>query len=343
MNVPTVSAPAQSSSSLPVVLPTSMRAIVRCEYGGSEVLSLQTIPLPDPRPDEVRVKVHAAGVNQADWLMLNGTPFVVRFMTGLFSPKDAVPGIDLAGVVDAVGSKVTRLKIGDAVFGEASRAYAEYACVPAKRLGIKPNAVSFEQAASLSVAGVAALQGLRDKGGLQAGHRVLINGASGGVGTFAIQIAKALGGEVTAVCSARNVEQAKALGAAEVVDYAEADFAEGDAQYDVIFDLVANRTLAQYRALLAPGGTYVSGAARLGWIAKVGLASIFDKRIKGLAAVQRLEDLDALTEMIVRGEMAPVIVGRVDLAGVLGALERQGDGHARGKTVVVIGEEVLAR
>ena len=313
-----------------------MRAIVRSRYGGPEVLSLQEIPRPEPKPTEVRVKVQAAGINQADWFMLNGSPFVVRFMTGLLRPKDAVPGMDLAGVVDAVGSKVTRLKVGDAVFGEAGRAYAEYACVPAERLGLKPEGVSFEQAASLSVAGVTALQGLRDKGGLQPGQRVLINGASGGVGTFAIQIAKALGGAVTAVCSTRNVAQARSLGATEVIDYTQADFAEGGAPYDVIFDLVANRSLAQYRALLAEGGTYVSGAARLGWVFKAGIASILSKRIKVLAAMQTIEDLDTLTGMIVGGAMAPVIVDRVGLAGVADALQRQGAGHSQGKTVVVI-------
>ena len=301
------------------------------------MLSLQEIAIPEPKPDEVRLKVHAAGINQADWFMLTGKPFMVRFMSGLMRPKDAVPGMDIAGIVDVVGSKVTRLKVGDAVFGEACRAYAEYACVPAKRLGIKPEGVRFEQAASLPIAGMTALQGLRDKGGVQAGHKVLINGASGGVGTYAIQIAKALGGEVTAVCSTRNVAQARALGAEHVIDYTQADFAEGSATYDVIFDLVANRTLKQYRALLAEGGTYVSSAARLGWVFKTGLASIFDKRIKVLAAMQTIEDLEVLAGMVVGGEIAPVIVDRVGLEGVAEALRRQGEGHAQGKTVVVIG------
>lgn len=314
-----------------------MRAVVRSKYGGAEVLSVRDIPIPQPKPDEVRVKVHAAGINQADWYMLTGSPFVLRFMAGLFGPKDQVPGLDIAGVVDALGSKVTRLNIGDAVFGETGRAYAEYACVPAKRLGIKPDGVSFEQAASLSVAGVTALQGLRDKGGVQPGDQVLINGASGGVGTFAIQVAKALGGVVTAVCSTRNVEQAKALGAERVIDYTQADFCDGDSKYDVIFDLVANRTLAQYRALLTEDGVYVSSASRLGWIFKAGLASIFDKRIKGLAAMQTFEDLDALAGMVVAGDVAPAIVDRVGLDGVADALQRQGEGHSQGKTVVVIG------
>src|SRR6266702_3116242 len=215
---------------------TTMKAIVQDKYGSPDVLNLRDVDKPEPLDDEVLVRVDAAAVNTADWIALTGRPYAARRAFGLFRPKRQIPGIAMAGRVAGVGRNVTQFKPGDEVFGEVHRAYAEYVCVAADRIGSKPSNLTFEQAAAVPLAGITALQGLRDKGTVQPGHQVLINGASGGVGTFAVQIAKGLGAEVTAVCSTRNVEIACSLGADHVIDYTHEHFTQSKTRFDAMLD-----------------------------------------------------------------------------------------------------------
>ncbi len=235
-----------------------MKAIVYEQYGPPEVLSLKEIDKPAPAEGEVLVRVCAASVNPYDWHFLRGTPKFVRLFMGIGKPKSPRLGADCAGVVEAVGSGVTRLKPGDAVFGTCKGSFAEYTCGKAKDLALKPAGVSFEQAASLPIAAITALQGLRDCARLQAGQRVLINGAAGGVGTFAVQMARGMGAEITAVCSNRNAEKVRSLGAQWVIDYTQEDFTQSGQRWDAIFDLVGNHTLAEFRGALQPKGVFVS-------------------------------------------------------------------------------------
>src|SRR5947208_12980794 len=238
-----------------------MKAIVYRNYGSPDVLRLEEIEKPTAGDDEVLIKVRAAAVNPLD-LLFRGTSYMVRMITGLRKPKDTRLGVDVAGQVEAVGRNVTQFKPGDAVFGTCKGAFAEYVCASESAVVVKPDNVTFEQAASVPIAALTALQGLRlgglgDKGHIQPGHKVLINGASGGVGTFAVQIAKSFGAEVTGVCSTRNVEMVQSLGADHVIDYTKEDFTKGGQRYDVILDNVGNHSLSEYRRLLTPNGTYV--------------------------------------------------------------------------------------
>jgi len=235
-----------------------MQAIVYHRYGSPDVLELEEIPKPAPAEDQVLIRVHAASVNPYDWHFLRATPSFIRLFTGLRRPKFPRLGADVAGVVEAVGAKVTPFKPGDDVFGTAKGSFAEYACATASQLAVKPQEISFEQAACLPIAGITALQGLRDKGKAQTGQNVLINGAAGGVGTFAVQIAKSLGARVTGVCSTRNVELLRSIGADEVIDYTREDFAHSTQRYDLLFDLVGNRSLADCLRAVQPHGTYIS-------------------------------------------------------------------------------------
>src|SRR6267154_2884994 len=230
---------------------TPMKAVVYCDYGVPN-LKFQEIEKPTPADDQLLVKVRAASVNPLDWHFIEGTPYVMRAMgVGLRKPKDTRLGVDFAGTVEAVGEKVTKFKPGDDVFGGRDGAFAEYVCVrEARAVALKPANITFEQAASVPIAGVTALQGLRDKGKVQPGQRVLINGASGGVGTFAVQIAKSMGADETGVCSTRNVDLVKSLGADHVIDYTKEDFTKGDQKYDVILDNVANHSLSECRRVL---------------------------------------------------------------------------------------------
>jgi NADPH:quinone reductase-like Zn-dependent oxidoreductase len=237
--------------------PATMTAIRYTEYGTSEVLRVESVPRPEPGDDQVLIEVHAAAVNPLDWHYMRGTPYVMRLDTGIGAPKDPKVGVDVAGRVRAVGSSVTRFKPGDEVFGSGPGAFAEFVLASENRIVHKPPALTFAQAAAVPVAAVTALQGLRDKGRLQRGEHVLINGASGGVGTFAIQIAKAMGTQVTAVCSGRNVAMVRALGADHVIDYTRADFTRGRQRYDVVLDLVGNRSLFDVRRVLEPDGRHV--------------------------------------------------------------------------------------
>jgi NADPH:quinone reductase-like Zn-dependent oxidoreductase len=323
-----------------------MRAVVHSRYGGPEVLRVGELARPAPGEEEVLVRVHAACVSIGDHHVVTGKPYLVRLSPygGLPGPRNRVPGTGLAGRVEAVGAKVTTFRPGEEVYGEALHgAYAEYAVVPARRLAPKPSNLSFEEAAAAPWA-ITALQGLRDAGGLVAGQRVLINGASGGVGTWAVQIAKALGARVTAVCSTRNVARVRAAGADEVVDYTREDFVAGGARFDVMLDAVGNRSLSECRSVLVPTGTYVSCSGGGGdWfgplfaIARLLVTSWFTRqKLTAFLANSNQEDLLLLKELIESGKAKPVIERSYALGEAAEALRHVGEGHARGQTVLRI-------
>ena len=254
-----------------------MKAVVQVGYGSADVLEFKEIDRPVAADDEVLVRVHAASLGAGDYFGMRGVPFPIRMYIGFPKPKkDHVVGADLAGRVEAVGKNVTRFKPGDEVFGECSRACAEYTCAEEDKLVHKPHNLTFEQAAAVPTSALAALQALRDHGKVQPGQRVLINGASGGVGTFAVQIAKVLGAEVTGVCSTGNVDMVRSLGADHVIDYTKEDFTQGEPRYDMILDNVASHSFAQYRRVLEPGGTLMpsSGHAGMGYVVKAFLLSL---------------------------------------------------------------------
>jgi len=319
-----------------------MRAIVARRYGPPDVLRCEDVGVPTPADGEVRLAVRAAAVNPVDRGFEAPWP-VLRLMTGLRRPKDPRVGHDVAGVVDSVGRAVTRFAPGDAVFGLCRGAFAEYACAAESALVAKPRDVTFEQAAAVPVAGLTALQGLRDKAQLRPGAEVLINGAAGGVGTFAVQIAKALGGRVTGVCSARNVELVRSIGADDVVDYTRDDFASGARRFDVILDCVGNRSLATLRRVLRPGGTCVlvgaspklrSVLAR--WLGSLAMSRLGRERFVFFVARSRTEDLSALAELLARGAVVPVIDRRYALAEAGDAIRQLETKHARGKIVLTV-------
>ena len=322
-----------------------MRAIVHNTYGSPDVLELQEIDKPDPTDDEVLVRVRAASVNPADWYGVTGTPYVGRVLMGLRKPKSSSVRIDFAGTVEAVGRDVTEFRPGDEVFGR-SGAFAEYVCVRADgALALKPANLTFEQAAAVPVAALTALQGLRDKGQLQPGQKVLINGASGGVGTFAVQIAKALGAEVTGVCSTRNVDLARSLGADHVIDYTHEDFTRSDRRYDLMLDIAGSRSWSACRRVLNPQATLVIvGAPKgnpllgpLGHIVKVRLAAVRSSR-KVVFFVAKLNQADmvVLRELLEAGKVTPVIDRRYELSEIADALRYLGEGHAQGKIVLAV-------
>lgn len=314
-----------------------MRAIVQSVYGPPEALEFREIDVPTVRDDEVLVRVRASSVNPADWFVATGRPFAVRFMTGLFRPSHRVPGMDVAGVVESVGSKVTRFRVGDEVYGEAMGAYAEYVSVLESRLARKPTTLSFEQAASVPMAAVTALQGLRDKAKVRPGDSVLVNGGSGGVGTFAVQIGKALGAHVTAVCSARNADRVRSIGADHVIDYARQDFTATTERYDAIFDLVGSASIASCRACLTERGTYVSSVGSLEWNLRAFLLAMLPRsNVSVLTATPAAKELETLATMIDEGRVTPVIERRFELHEVPRALRLQGEGHAQGKTTIVV-------
>lgn len=234
-----------------------MKAIVYSNYGSPDVLKYEEIEKPTPGDDEVLIKVCATSVNPADWHFMRGTPYMIRLMLGLRKPKNRRLGIDVAGVVEAVGRNAIRFKPGDEVFGNCIGAFAEYVCTSESKLVTKPRSITFEQAATVNVAALTALQALRDKARVQAGQKVLINGAAGGVGTFAVQIAKSFGADVTGVCSTRNVEMVRSIGADRVIDYTREDFTSSGQRYDIILDCIGNHSLSEYRRVLNPKGIYV--------------------------------------------------------------------------------------
>jgi NADPH:quinone reductase-like Zn-dependent oxidoreductase len=318
-----------------------MQAIVYFNYGSPDVLRCEDIEKPIARDHEVLIKVRAASVNPYDWHFMRGMPYVVRIVAGLRKPKVTRLGVDVAGQVEAVGSNVTRFKPGDAVFGWCQGAFAEYACTPESALVMKPDNVTFEQAASVPVAAFTALQGLR-KGQIQPGQKVLINGAAGGVGTFAVQIAKSFGVEVTGVCSTRNVEVVLSIGADHVIDYTQENFTNRGHRYDLIFDCVGNHSLSAYRRVLNPRGTCImAGGPSGGW--KMGLARgikamvlswFVSQNLVGMLARRSTEDLTILHDLMEAGKVTPVIDRRYRLVEVPEAIRYLEQGHARGKVVM---------
>src|SRR5438477_4164419 len=327
----------------------SMKAIVYCDYGLAN-LKFTDVEKPTPTDDQLLVKVRAASVNPLDWHFIEGTPKIMRAMgVGLRKPKDTRLGVDFAGTVEAVGKKVTQFKPGDEVFGGRDGAFAEYVCRRAVgAVAPKPAGLTFEQAASLNIAGITALQGVRDKGKVQAGQKLLINGASGGVGTFAVQIAKSFGAEVTCVCSTRNVELVQSLGADHVIDYTKEDFTKGGQLYDVILDNVGNHSLSEYRRLLTLIGIYVmiggGGANEQGLVGPLGKAlnaalySRFVKQKMGMMMAQpSTQDLTLLAEMVQSGKLKTVIDRTYkSLSEVPDAIRYLEEGHARGKVIVTV-------
>ena len=337
-----ISAPAKVAS-------RTMLAIVHRQYGPPGVLALEEIERPVPGDEDVLVHVHAAGASIGDHHVVTGKPYLIRLTPfgGLSRPRNLVPGTAIAGRVEAVGAKVTMFRTGDEVFGQgANGAFAEYLVVSAKLLAPKPRNVSFEEAAAVPWAATA-LQGLRDAGGLKPGQSVLINGASGGVGTWAVQIAKALGAKVTAVCSTRNVERVRALGADEVIDYTQQDFLTVGARFDVMLDLVGNRSLSDCRSVLMPKGAYVACSGGGGdWVGPFirivfGLISALfaSQTFKMFVMAPNRDDLLLLKDLVETGKARPIIERRYALSEVGEALRHVGDGHAQGQTVIRVAGE----
>jgi NADPH:quinone reductase-like Zn-dependent oxidoreductase len=321
-----------------------MQAIVYSCYGTADVLRLAELARPVPAENEVLVKVHAASVNPLDWHYMSGTPYVMRMSSGLGAPQDNRMGVDFAGTVDAVGRDVTRFKPGDQVFGGRNGAFAEYVTVRQDRsLALKPPMLSFEEAAAIPVAAITALQGLRDAGRIVPGDKVLINGASGGVGTFAVQIAKAFGAHVTGVSSSRNLELVRSIGADHVIDYTQENFTAGVERYDLILDNVGNHSLRATRRVLAPGGVLVivSGPKHNLWLgpmtrvigAKLS-APFVDEEMATLFAALNAQDLEVLAGLARDGKLKPVIDRRYTLEELPEAVRYLATGRARGKVVV---------
>jgi NADPH:quinone reductase-like Zn-dependent oxidoreductase len=323
-----------------------MKAAFHERYGPPEVVELRDVDKPAIEDHQVLVRVHASSVNPAEWYGVNGPWFVRLFGTGIRRPKDPRVGADLAGRVEAVGSDVTEFQPGDEVFGTGGAAWAEYAAARDVRLVPKPANVSFEEAAAVPIAALTALQALRDHGQLQPGQKVLINGASGGVGTYAVQIAKALGADVTAVCSTRNVEQARALGADRIVDYSKEDFTKLDIRHDLLIDIAGSKPLSKLRHVLTPEATVVivgakfpagRGLGPLGHVVRMRLSSIVrsQKATFFMAKITK-EDLAVMRELLESGQVKTVIDKTYELSQVDDALRYLGEGHARGKVVITM-------
>lgn len=325
-----------------------MKAVVQDTYGSAAVLETRDIDKPEIGDSEVLVRVRAAGVNPGDWAIMSGLPYIARPVYGLRKPKNAVRGTDVAGTVEAIGTGVTRLQPGDEVFGWCSGlggAFAEYAAASEEGLAPKPSNLTFEQAAAVPMAGLVALQALRNHGSVRAGQKVLINGASGGIGTFAVQIAKALGAEVTGVCSTRNVEMVRSLGADHVIDYTREDFTQEDQRYDFILDNVANHSLSDLRRALTPTGTLVPNGGRFDnhWFANGGrvisahvVSRFVSHGLRPFLVSPKVEDLVFLKELIEAGKLTPVIDRTYPLSETPEAINHVGGGHARGKVAVTV-------
>jgi len=323
-----------------------MKAIVYHEYGSPDVLKLEAVEKPAPKDDEVLIKVYAAAANPADWHLMRGAPFFARFEIGFPKPKIKILGSDIAGRVEAVGKNVKEFKPGDEVFGDKFQCgwsgFAEYVAVAENRIALKPANLTFEEAAAVPLAAFTALQGLRDKGRIQSGQKVLINGASGGVGTFAVQIAKSFGAEVTGVCSTRNVDMVRSIGADHVIDYTREDFTKIGQYYDLIFDAVGNRSAADYKRALNPNGIcVVAGFTTMShilfqvlflgaWVSMTG-----SKKIGAMGTViPNKEDLVFIKELLETGKVVPVIDRRYPLSETAEAIRYLEEGHAQGKVVI---------
>ena len=322
----------------------TMRAVVYCEYGGPDVLRLETIAKPTPTENQVLVRVRAASVNPYDWHFMRGEPYVMRISNGLRKPKGMRIGVDFSGVVEAVGEKVTEFKPGDEVFGGRTGSFAEYVAINERFLIPKPQNLSFEEAGAVQIAGLTALQGLRDSGKLQSGEKVLINGASGGVGTFAVQIAKTLGAHVTGVCSTRNVELVRSLGADHVIDYTAEDFTKGTERYDLILDMVGNHGLLACRRALKPQGRYVMIGGQKGrWLAPLDtiiralvLKPFVEQEMGFMMSQLKRDDLLHLRELMANGKVKPVIDKAYPLTEVRDAVAYVETGRARGKVAITV-------
>jgi NADPH:quinone reductase-like Zn-dependent oxidoreductase len=325
-----------------------MKAIVYTEYGPPEVLHLKEVAIPTPEDDEVLVRVHATSVNSADATMSKGEPFLARLWSGPLKPKYPILGSDIAGRVEAVGKSVKQLQPGDEVFGDISGCgwggFAEYVSVPESILAMKPANLTFEEAAAVPQAATVALQGLRDKGQIEPGKKVLINGASGGIGSFAVQIAKSFGAEVTGVCSTRNLDMVRSIGADRVIDYTREDFCQSGERYDLIFTVVGHHSILEFSRALAPNGIYVGSTNETSLILQAMLLGPFvsmtgEKKMVNLMAETTAEDLDFLKELLESGKVAPVIDSSYPLSKVPDAVRYYGEGHARGKVVISVAHE----
>ncbi len=322
-----------------------MQAIRYEKYGQPDVLEMREVAQPTPQDNEVLVQVRAVSLNQYDWHLMSADIFLVRLGMGLFKPKHGAPGADIAGVVKAVGKDATKFHVGDEIYAEIGSigggGCADYVCVPEKLVAHKPNNISFEQAAAVPMAGITALQGLRDLAKLQPGQTVLVQGAAGGVGTFAVQIAKLYGAHVTAVCSTRNLEQSRALGADEVIDYTQTDFTKTGAQYDVIFAVNGYHSLADYKRALKPGGIYIMAGGNtkqlLEGVFTIKLHARGDKKMTLLSAHSSADDLEFLKTQIEAGKIKPVIDRCFPLNQTADAMRYLGAGHARGKVIITVG------
>ena len=326
-----------------------MKAVVYTDYGSPDVLEIRDIRKPVPNDDQVLIKVRAASINPLDWHYMEGTPYIMRaFGVGLRKPRDPRLGVDMAGQVEAVGKNVTQFKPGDEVFGGRNGAFAEYVCARADRaVALKPANITFEQAASVPIAAITALQGLRDKGRVSPGKKVLINGASGGVGTFAVQIAKSLGAEVTGVCSTRNLGLVRSLGADHVIDYTKEDFTKGAPRYDVILDNVGTQPLSGFKSVLRPNGICVmiggggpNDGGLIGPMARplkaLLLSPFMSQKMGMMMAELNKKDLNVLGDLMESGKVKPVIDRTYPLSQIADAIRYLEQGHARGKVVITV-------
>jgi len=322
-----------------------MKAMVQDKYGSAEVLELRDIEKPTIGDHDVLVRVRAAGVNLADWAVMSGLPYIARPVYGLRKPKNGVRGTDVAGLVEAVGASVTRFKPGDEVFGWCNGSFADYASASEDTLALKPTNLTYEQASSVPMAGLVALQAVRDHGKVQAGQKVLINGASGGIGTFAVQIAKSLGAEVTGVCGTRNVELVRSIGADHVIDYTLEDFTQTGERYDFILDNVSNHSLSDLRRALTPTGMLIPNGGNFGnrWFASAGrllrAAVLFrfgSQTLGRFLVAPKHEDLVALKELIEAAKVTPVIDRAYPLSEIAQAMGHVGEGHTRGKVAITV-------
>jgi NADPH:quinone reductase-like Zn-dependent oxidoreductase len=316
-----------------------MKAIVQNEYGSPDVFELKEIDKPVVKDDDVLVRVHAAALHAGDYFAMRGVPYLVRMSAGWPKPKNYVPGYDVAGHVEAAGKSVEQFQPGDEVFGTCKGTCAEYVCAGENNFLPKPANLTLEQAAAVPTSALTALRGLRDAGKVRPGQKVLINGASGGVGTFAVQIAKAFGAEVTGVCSTRNVDMVRSIGADHVIDYTQDDFTQSGQRYDLILDQVANHSLSDCRRALTPQGTHIpnSGHSGTGYVVKALVLSLFVRQQgRPYIAIPNNEDLVVLNELIEAGKVTPVIDRTYPLSETPEAFRYLDEGHARGKVVITV-------
>lgn len=324
---------------------STMQAMVQDTYGGPEVLQLQQISRPAITDEQVLIRVRAAGVNPADWAIMSGLPYIARPVYGFGRPKNQVRGTDVSGHVEAVGAAVTRFRPGDEVFGSCDGSYAEYAAASEKSVALKPSNLTFEQSAAVPMAALVAFQAVAQHGNVQAGQEVLINGASGGIGTFAVQIAQSLGAHVTGVCSGRNADLVRSVGADQVIDYTQNDFTRGEQRYDFILDNVANHSLSALRRVLTPSGTLVPNGGEFDnlWFAGAGrviatrlLQPFVKHNLRPFILSMNTEDLVAVAELLEAGKVTPVVDRTYPLDDLPQAIGYVGDGHARGKVVITL-------